>query len=111
MARAQAGKFTEALASYRALMKRLDQESQEEFASNFADSLAGAASSAGEFEVAKQVYEVLLARFGLNPNLKEKVKDDLARIERVGKPAPLVVVHDIDEKTFRLADLKGKYVL
>ena len=111
MARAQAGKYGEALSTYKDLMKGLDKPEQEEFASNFADNLAGSAITAGEFAVARQVYEALLARFPDRPELKEKVDVDLARIERVGKPAPKIAASDVFGKEVKTADFKGKYVL
>ncbi|MDB5349525.1 MAG: Peroxiredoxin [Planctomycetota bacterium] len=111
MARAQDGKFADAAVEYKSLMKALDQDEQEEFASNFADSLASAAMVAGEHEVAKQVYDALLDRFGENARLRAKVKDDLERIAMVGKPAPNFPVRDRAGVTFRLSDYKGKYVL
>jgi thiol-disulfide isomerase/thioredoxin len=110
MARAKAGQFEDALTNYRDLMRGLTNEEQEEFASNFADSLAESATRAGEFKVARQVYEVLLSRFS-NPELRNKVRDDLARLDMVGKPAPTVIAKDLEGGTFRLSDLKGKYVL
>jgi peroxiredoxin len=111
MARAQAGKFDEAWTCFRDLLRGLDKDDQEEFAANFADSLANAANASGEYEIARKVYEGLLQKFGTNPALLQKVKDDLARIDRVGKPAPLATVRDIQGKPVRLGDLKGKYVL
>ncbi len=51
MARAQTGHFAEALARYDELMRDLGKPEQEEFASNFADSLANASATAGEYEV------------------------------------------------------------
>jgi peroxiredoxin len=111
MARAQAGKFAEALTRYQELMRGLGKPEQEEFAANFADSLASAATTAGEYEVARQVYQGLLDRYGESPSLRQKIKDDLARLDLVGKPAPSVVVKDVKGDTFRLEDLKGRYVL
>ncbi|MBX6311820.1 MAG: TlpA family protein disulfide reductase [Isosphaeraceae bacterium] len=111
MARAQAGQFAEALPIYKELIKGLDQDDQEEFASNFADSLASAAMTAGAYKVAREVYETLLERFKDHRELHDKVRDDLARLDMVGKPAPTLVVKDINGKLFRLSDLKGKYVL
>ncbi len=111
MGKAQGGDFASALLDYRNLMKGLSGVEQLEFASEFADSLASAASVAGEYDVSKKVYETLLERFGENPELADKVKDDLARIEMVGKPAPSVIVRDRTNTTFRLSDYKGKYVL
>jgi thiol-disulfide isomerase/thioredoxin len=111
MARAQAGQFAEALASYTTLMKGLDKPDQEEFAANFADTLATAASAAGDYNVARRVYEALLAQFSQSPTLRQKVKNDLARLDRVGKPAPRFDVHDLGGRPLRLDDFKNKYVL
>jgi len=110
MARAQAGKFAEALATYKELMKGIDRPDQEEFATNFADHLAGAATTAGEVKVAREVYELLLGKFD-RPELKQKVEEDLARLDRIGKPAPAIAATDIAGKPVALADYKGKYVL
>jgi len=111
MARAQAGQFGEALGRYKELMRGLGKEDQEEFAANFADTLASAATAAGEYPIARQVYEVLLERYGDSPNLRQKVRDDLGRLDKVNKPAPNIAVKDIKGELIRLADLKGKYVL
>ena len=112
MARAQAGGFAEALANFRLLMDVLNSADQLDFAANFADSLAGLATASGEIGIAREVYATLLKKFAAdNPSLRQKVADDLARLDRVGKPAPANEVKDIDGKSFRLDGLKGKYVL
>ena len=112
MARAQAGGYAEALASFRLLIDALNSADQLDFAANFADSLAGLATSSGEIDVAREVYATLLQKFGAdNPGLKQKVSDDLARLDRVGKPVASAQVKDIDGKSFRFESLKGKYVL
>lgn len=111
MARAQADDFPGALARYDDLMKGLGKSEQEEFASNFADSLATAAVAAGEFPTARRVYQTLLDRYGESPTLRQKVKDDLTRLDKVGKPAPEVVAKDVNGEPFRLDSLRGKYVL
>lgn len=111
MAHAQAGRFPEAGDSFKQLVAGLTEDDQEQFASEFADTLASAASSSGDYKVARQIYTTLLDRFGARPELRAKVEDDLARLDMVGKPAPTVVVKDAGGKVFRLADLKGKYVL
>jgi peroxiredoxin len=112
MARAQSGRYAEALASFNALMSGLGGSDQEEFASNFADTLATAAMAAGEHDVARKVYQSLLKKFGgESPNLGQKVKDELARLDRIGKRAPSVAVNDLDGSLLRLDDLRGKYVL
>jgi thiol-disulfide isomerase/thioredoxin len=112
MARAQAGTYTEALANFKALMAGLNGSDQLDFAANFADSLAGSATAAGEVGVAREVYAQLLRKFGGDsPSLKQKVGDDLARLDRVGRPAPSFEVKDVDGKSFRFEDMKGRYVL
>ncbi len=111
MARAQAGRFGEALAQYKDLMAGLGKADQEEFASNFADTLATAATAAGEYAVSRQVYETLLGRYGESPNLRQKVEGELNRLAKVGKPAPSVTCKDVKGDTIRLEDLQGKYVL
>jgi peroxiredoxin len=111
MARAQAGEFSEAWGIYRELIRGLDGVEQEEFATNFADSLAAEATAAGDHATARRVYETLVEKFGDNPALRAKVRDDLARLDLVGKPAPSLVLTDLSGQVVRLADLKGKYVL
>ncbi len=112
MARAQAGKYQDALASYELLMANLGGADQEEFAATFADSLADAATAAGEVAVARQVYQTLIKKFGTDsPNLVQKVQTDLKQLDMVGKPAPQTPVTEINGAALKLADLKGKYVL
>jgi len=112
MARAQAGSYREAIANYTTLIEGLNSDDQLEFAANFADSLAGSATTAGEIGAAREVFTILLKKFGGDsPSLKQKVGDDLARLDRVGKPAPAASVRDLDGKPFRFEGLKGKYVL
>ena len=102
MSRAHAGKFEDALARFKELMKGIGQAEQEEFASSFAENLAGAAITAGEFNVARQVFETLLSRFEESPNLRQKVQAEVARIDKVGKLAPTITTVDLDGKPVRL---------
>ncbi len=111
MARAQAGRFDEALSRYRELMRGLGDPEQQEFATSFADTLAGAAITEGQHGVARQVYETLLEIYGDGDGVRQKVEGDLARLDKVGKPAPTVAAKDLKGEAFRLQDLKGKYVL
>jgi thiol-disulfide isomerase/thioredoxin len=111
MARAQAGDFPGALTRYDELMKGLGKPEQEEFASNFADSLAASATGAGAYPAARHVYQTLLGRYSDSPNLRQKVKDELNKLDKVGKPAPSVVATDVKGASFRLEALRGKYVL
>jgi peroxiredoxin len=112
MARAQLGHYAEALASFNALMSGLDGSDQEEFAANFADTLATSAMASGEHEIARKVYQSLLKKFGgESPNLAQKVKDEIARIDKIGTRAPSVAVNDLVGAPFRLEDYRGKYVL
>ncbi len=111
MARAQAGHYDEALARFRELIKGLEGDTQEEFATTFSDSFAGAAISAGEYNVARQAYAVLLDRFGESPKLREKVQGDLKRLNQVGKTAPTFTAEDIEGRPIRSGAFRGKYVL
>jgi len=111
MARAQAGRFDEALARYKDLLGGLGKSDQEEFASSFTDTFATAAIAAGEFTTARAVFETLQERFPDSPALRDKVTRELGRLDRVGKQAPDVVAQDLAGKTVRLGALQGKYVL
>jgi peroxiredoxin/predicted negative regulator of RcsB-dependent stress response len=111
MGRAQAGQFDEALKRFRELMQGIGQNEQEEFAASFADNLATAAITAGEFGIAREVYTALLSRFSDSPNLRQKVQRDLKRLDKVGKPAPSFTSEDINGKVVRLDAYRGKYVL
>jgi peroxiredoxin len=111
MARARAGRFGEALAAYRDLIDGLGQPDQEAFAADFADTLARAATAAGEVAISRQVYEALLKPFRDSPTLRQRVNAELARLDLVGKPAPAVRVKDLDGRELSLAEYRGKYVL
>jgi peroxiredoxin len=111
MARAHAGRYDEALARYRELMKGLGKSDQEEFATSFTDTFASSAITAGEFAIARQVYQTLQERFPDSPSLRDKVARELSRLHRVGKPAPGFEAQDLAGKAVRLDSLKGKYVL
>jgi peroxiredoxin/predicted negative regulator of RcsB-dependent stress response len=111
MSRAQAGQFDEALKRFKELMQGLGQNEQEEFAASFADDLATTAITAGEFATAREVYTSLLNRFRDSPNLRQKVQNDLKRLDKVGKLAPSFAVEDLKAKTVRLQAYRGKYVL
>jgi peroxiredoxin len=111
MARAQAGRYGDALARFRELIKGLDPNEQEEFATSFSDSFAGQAIVAGEYQIARQAYAALLDRFGESPNLRQKVQGDLKRLDQVGKTAPTFTADDIQGRAIRSDALRGKYVL
>ena len=112
MGRAGAGKYDEALASYEALMAGLGGADQEEFAASFAQTLVESAVAAGEADTARKVYATLLKKFGADdPNLAQKVQGELAQLDRIGTQTPDATVNDLNGRPFRLADLKGKYVL
>jgi peroxiredoxin len=53
----------------------------------------------------------LLERYGESPTLRQKVRDDLNRLALVGKPAPRLVVKDVEGNTLRIDELRGRYVL
>jgi peroxiredoxin len=111
MARARTGRFGEALASYRALIEGLGQPDQEAFAADFAETLARAATAAGEVAISRQVYEALLKQFRDSPTLRRRVGAELTRLELVGKPAPSVRIKDLDGRSLGFEDFRGKYVL
>ncbi len=111
MARAQANDFNSAIARYHELMTGLGKPEQEEFASNFADSLASSATAAGEYAVARKVYQELLDRYGESPTLRQKIRGELLRLDKIGKPAPAFVARDLAGKPLSLDAYRGKYVL
>ncbi|MDX2036399.1 MAG: TlpA disulfide reductase family protein [Isosphaeraceae bacterium] len=112
MARAQAGRFDEALPLFNELLAGLTSPDQIEFAAGFAENLAASAAARAEFDVARKVYAGLLKKYGdESPQVKQRVAEALARLDRIGKPAPDVEVVDIAGKPFRFSDLRGKYVL
>ena len=111
MARAQAGRHDEALARYKELMNGLGKSDQEDFATSFTETFATSAVTAGEFAIARQVYQALQERFPDSPGLRDKVARELGRLDRVGKPAPGFEAQDLAGKAVRLESFKGKYVL
>jgi peroxiredoxin len=111
MARAQAGRYEEALARYKQLMQGLGQSDQEEFAASFSNTLADSAIAAGEFAVARQVYSTLLSRFSESPNLRQKIEGEVKRLDKMGRPAPRFAAQDIKGQAIRLDAYRGKYVL
>ncbi len=111
MARAQAGRYDEGLARFRELLAGLEPSEQEEYASSFSDSFAGAAIAAGEYNIARQAYAALLDRFGESPSVRQKVQGDLKRLDQVGKTAPSFHAEDIQGRMIRSGDYLGKYVL
>lgn len=111
MGRAQAGQYAEAFIRFQDLLKGLGKSEQEDFASSFSDTFASAATSAGEFTVARQVYQTLQDKFSESPGIRDKVAKELLRLEKVGKPVPGFEAQDLGGKTVRLESFKGKYVL
>lgn len=112
MARAHAGRYDEALTRFRELIADIDRgEAQEEFATTFSDNFAQAAIAVGEFNVARQAYAAVLDRFGESPSLRQKIQADLKRLDQVGRTAPTFTAQDIQGRTIRSSDYRGKYVL
>jgi peroxiredoxin len=111
MSRAHAGRYDQALVRFRELLQGLNQAEQEEFAASFSEDLAQEAITAGEFAAAREVYTLLLSRFGESPNLRQKIEAELKRLSKVGKPAPAFAAEDVTGKPVRLAAYHGKYVL
>jgi peroxiredoxin len=111
MARAQAGRYDEALARFRELIKGLDPNEQEDFAASFSDSFAVQAIASGEYAIARQAYAALLDRFGDNPTLRQKVQGDLKRLDQVGRTAPSFKAEDLQGRAIRSDAYRGKYLL
>lgn len=111
MAKAQAKQFPDALARYQELIQGLNAAEQEEFAVSFSETFAISAVVAGEVDVAAQVYQSLAAKFPESAAVRQKAETELARLARVGRPAPNVEAQDLEGKTVRLADFRGKFVL
>lgn len=111
MARAQAGRYDQAMPRYNELMSGLNKPDQEAFAASFAETFASSAVTAGEFAAARQAYQTLQERFPDSAALRDKVAHELGRLDRVGKPAPDFEAMDLNGKTVGLSALKGKYVL
>ncbi|MDB5349376.1 MAG: resA 5 [Planctomycetota bacterium] len=64
----------------------------------------------GRYDIAKKVCELALARRS-EPNIRSHFAARMARINMLDKPAPQIVGKDVDGKTIRLSDFKGKVVL
>src|SRR5271165_6295671 len=111
MARAQAGRHDEAMARYMELINGLGKSDQEDFATSFSETFATSAVAAGEFSIARQVYQALQERFPESPSLRDKVARELGRLDRVGKLAPAFEAQDLSGKAVRMESFKGKFVL
>ncbi len=111
MARAQGGRFDEALARYKELMNGLGKSDQEDFATSFSETFATSAVMAGEFATARQIFQTLQERFPDSPALRDKAGRELARLDKVGKIVPSFEAQDLSGKAVRMVSLKGKYVL
>lgn len=111
MARAEAGKFPDALEGFKELMSGLGSSDQEEFAVSFAETLATSAVTSGAINAARQTHEILAETFPDSPEVRQRVEAELNRLGLVGKPIAGVEAQDLDGKTFRLSSLRGKYVL
>ena len=72
---------------------------------------AGASNQRAYLRRLGKLDEALLDRFPENPELQQKARADLARLDLVGRPAPRVVAEDLYGAIFRLSDLKGQVVL
>jgi len=65
----------------------------------------------GRLDIAREACRSLIANDHPDPAIDKYFSERLARLEMVGKPAPLIEGNDVDGKPVRLADLKGKVVL
>jgi len=64
----------------------------------------------GRFDIAREVCRLLMDSNHPDPVIRDYFAGRLARFEMIGKPAPAIEGTDVDGKTVRLADLKGKVV-
>jgi peroxiredoxin len=65
---------------------------------------------ADQFDIARKGFE-LIAEKSQDQAIREYAANRVARLERIGKPAPAISGPDVDGKTVSLADLKGNVVL
>jgi thiol-disulfide isomerase/thioredoxin len=65
----------------------------------------------GRIDIAKEVCKLASTTNHPDRVVERYFADRLARLEMVGKPAPMIDGSDVDGKPVRLADLKGKVVL
>ena len=63
----------------------------------------------GRFDIARKVCNLGMTH--PDPGVKAHFQSRLARLDRVGKPAPEISGRDVDGKPVRLSDFKGKVVL
>ncbi len=111
MARARAGGFEAATEGFRQLLQTLDDDRPIAFAADFARTLAGEAVVAGKVPIAREVYGILLERFGSDAELRADIGRWLSRLDLVGQPAPDFRVRDLGGAPISLADFRGRYVL
>ena len=65
---------------------------------------------AGQFQVAREALK-LISEESSDESIRDLAADRLARVERVGQPAPPIVGEDVDGRPVDLASMKGKVVL
>lgn len=111
MADIAAGRFREALITYKELLADLGDPEQLAFALDFADTLAANALATDDPGTAREVYVTLRDRYGNDPEIEQRIEGDLARIARLGTPAPLIEATDIKGQTVHLSDFLGRHVL
>ena len=92
-------------------MAGLGKPEQEEFAAHFTDSLAQAATAAGDYRRRAAGLRDAPGALQREPDAAQKVKDDLNRLAWSASRHPSVAAKDVKGETFRLDDLRGKYVL
>ncbi len=78
---------------------------------DLAIALATAVQTAESGESARNVYDRLTRRFGLNPGVRTLADNRLGKLDLLGKEAPQIGVTDLEEKSFSWADFRGRWVL
>jgi peroxiredoxin len=64
----------------------------------------------GRYDIARKVCQLAIANRS-DPAIKTHFEKRLARLNMIGKPAPEIEGKDVDGKSVRLGDLRGKVVL
>ncbi len=115
--RAQRGEYEESLADLKAfLVRRAASKAADEH--RLSAPLVCAVGEAylhrlirgGRYDIAREVCRLVIDGDHPNPVVRSYFTERLARFEMIGKPAPAIEGTDVDGKTIRLADVKGKVV-
>lgn len=107
---AKSGKLREAVSAFQETLQfaRLGSASEP---LDLAVELAAQAGLAGEHATARNVYEIVSNRFGLNPQVGEFCENRLKKLELVGVDAPELELTDLLGKPAKISEHRGKVLL